>query len=434
MGEPTVKGNPIDKFAKGSLLAALALALTGMVLRQPHLSPFWGGLLMAFGEAALVGGLADWFAVRALFTHPFGIPFPHSALIPRNRPKIVKEIRALVQNEWLPKELLVARVQAFNFVGDGLLSLAAAFKPKLQDVLRTVAREVLGEVEPQSVAVFLAQAANRTLEAGQVTPFLAGLTRRAREEHWLEPLLRAWMEKLNRWAGADESRALIRKHLHQAANKYQDQGWFKRVTFRTAEALGGINLDDTAGVLQSEIQRFTQEQLADESQLRQIVEDGLTDVERRLREDPEFMTQVRKFILEAAESGTLAQLLDPAVAALRDEGLRQVETEGSPVLAWIQARMEVWLERLAADPEETERVNAWCRRMAVTLIDKHHPLIGSLVEEQLNRLSDENLVTMIENKVGEDLNWIRINGTFVGGLVGVIIYLAVGLFETVALR
>ena len=79
--------NRVDRWARMSLVVALALALVGKVVQETTPAPvaFWGGLLFAFGEAALVGGLADWFAVRALFVHPFGIPFPHTALIPRNR-------------------------------------------------------------------------------------------------------------------------------------------------------------------------------------------------------------------------------------------------------------------------------------------------------------------------------------------------------------
>src|SRR6516165_3999163 len=106
----------IDRLARLALVAALGLAVFGKVLSQTGLAPFWGGLLLAFGEAALVGGLADWFAVRALFVHPFGIPFPHTALIPRNRRRIVQQIGNLVQNEWLPKSLLQARINEFDFV------------------------------------------------------------------------------------------------------------------------------------------------------------------------------------------------------------------------------------------------------------------------------------------------------------------------------
>src|SRR5262245_16426218 len=100
----------IDRVAKLSLLLALGLAFVGMVLQ--HVSDhagvkFVGGLLLAFGEAALVGGLADWFAVRALFEQPLGLPIPHTALIPRNRRRIIEQVRQLVLNEWLPKSIIV---------------------------------------------------------------------------------------------------------------------------------------------------------------------------------------------------------------------------------------------------------------------------------------------------------------------------------------
>src|SRR5258708_3610015 len=123
--------NRVDRWAKGSLLLALALAVLGLLLRNRG-APFIGGLLLAFGEAALVGGLADWFAVRALFAHPFGIPFPHSALIPRNRRRIVAEIRGLVENEWLPRPMLLSRVNSFDFVGELLLPFVGSHEETLR--------------------------------------------------------------------------------------------------------------------------------------------------------------------------------------------------------------------------------------------------------------------------------------------------------------
>src|SRR5437764_751569 len=92
----------VDRWARLSLLLALGLAGLGLYLHQTRTAPFWGGLLLAFGEAALVGGLADWFAVRALFVHPLGLPFPHTAVIPRNRRRITREVCNLVLTEWLP--------------------------------------------------------------------------------------------------------------------------------------------------------------------------------------------------------------------------------------------------------------------------------------------------------------------------------------------
>jgi uncharacterized membrane-anchored protein YjiN (DUF445 family) len=413
---------PIGRWASLSLLLALGLAVTGVIAGHFGVT-FWGGLLLAFGEAALVGGLADWFAVRALFVHPFGIPFPHTALIPRNRPRIVAKIRELVQNEWLPQSLLTAKIQAFDFVGAGLLPILEPLKPRLRDLLATAAVDLLCQASPAKLASFLARGAAQAVEPDKIGPTLANLVARAREQHWLEPLLREWIRKLQEWAELPQSKETIHRRLELAAGSYRDRGWFKNVTYQFAEVLGGVDLNEAADVLQAEIQRFAAEQLAEESQMQQIVRNGLKNVEQRLRDDPMFLKDVRQFILETSDTGTLAVALEPVLESLRKEGLREFQSPDSRLLAWAMRQIELWLAKLESDAALREQVNAWCRRQAVTLVEQHHSIVGALVEEQLNRLSNENLSELIEARVGEDLNWIRLNGTFVGGMVGVALYL-----------
>jgi uncharacterized membrane-anchored protein YjiN (DUF445 family) len=416
----------MERLARGSLLLALAVAVAGKVLGM--WAPFWGGLLFAFGEASLVGGLADWFAVRALFAHPFGIPFPHTAIIPRNRQRIVQEIRGLVEKEWLPRSLLVGKVEAFDFVGSGLLPLAESLRPRLREVIRGVAREILGGVEPAFLAGFLARAVAGSIDPEKVGPVLADLAARAREQRWLEPLLSEWVGKLQQWSERPESRLTIRLQLQQAANAYREKGWFKNVTYKLAEKLGGIDLDDAAAVLLAEVRRFAAEQTADGGAVPEIVHDGLAEIERRLREDPAFLGDVRAFILETSETGSLAILLEPILASLRAEGLREVDSEDSRLVGLAMDQVDGWTARLSADDSLRDQVNRWCRRIVTAQVEQHHALIGSLVEEQLNRLSERNLSELIEEKVGDDLNWIRLNGAFVGGLIGMVLYLTFSLF------
>jgi len=425
--------NRVDRWAKGSLLVALAVAITGLVLHRTG-AAFLGGLLLAFGEAALVGGLADWFAVRALFTHPFGIPFPHSALIPRNRRRIVAEVRGLVENEWLPRPMLVTRVRGFDFVGEALMPFIRSHKDTLRGLLRTVARNVLADVSPAQVAGFLARATARALETDRLVSFASRLIRRAREESWLEPVLRALLERMGEWAGSDESHAIIRRHLEEAAGAYRSKGWFKSFTYQVAEVFGGVDLDNAASLLQHEIQRFAAEQSDEKGQLRRVIAEGLANVEQRLEEDPAFIAGIRNFLVETSDSGMLPNLFAPVVASVHAEGLRELEREESPLLTWALDRLDGWLKGVEDDAAMRAQVNTWCRNLAVTLVERHHPIIGMLVEEQLNRLSDENLVKLIEDKVGEDLNWIRLNGTFVGGLVGLALYLLFSLAGGVVTR
>jgi uncharacterized membrane-anchored protein YjiN (DUF445 family) len=295
-----------------------------------------------------------------------------------------------------------------------------------------VAGDVLAGVAPQTLAAFLARGVAGSIDPEKVGPILADLVARAREQGWLEPLLREWVGKLQTWSERPESRATIRRQLEQAANAYREKGWFKNVTYKLAEKLGGIDLDDAALVLLAEVRHFATEQMAEGGAVPEIVRDGLAEIEHRLREDPSFLQDVRGFILETSETGSLTLLLEPVIASLRVEGLRELDKEDSKLVDLAMEQLDAWLARLSADPMLREQVNAWCRRIVVAQVEQHHTLIGALVEEQLNRLSERNLSELIEDKVGEDLNWIRLNGAFVGGLIGVALYLAFSFFPVAA--
>jgi uncharacterized membrane-anchored protein YjiN (DUF445 family) len=414
----------IDRLARGSLLAALALAVVGKVLDRPEYLPFWGGLLTAFGEAALVGGLADWFAVRALFTHPFGIPFPHTALIPRNRDRITREVRNLVLKEWLPLSLLRSKVEAFDFVGQGLLPVMGPVRSHLRDLFRTIGRELLAGVDPRAAATLLARGLAGVAEGPRLVPFLADLARQAREKGWLEPLVRELVRRLQQWADLPESRRQIRLRLDHAAAAYRERDALKDLGFFLGKMVGAIDLDVAAQVIQGELRRFAADQLAPDSQIQAFLGDGLAALERRLREDPAYLNNLRGML---RESDTLVGLIEPVLVSLREEANRELMEDGSPWVESALAQVDRWASRLESDPGLRGQVNGWCRRLAVEQVEQHHGLIGVLVEEQMNRLSQENLTDLIQSRVGEDLNWIRLNGTFVGGLIGVALYLLLAL-------
>jgi uncharacterized membrane-anchored protein YjiN (DUF445 family) len=419
-----IKQGQVGRWAVWSLVFALGVAVVGKALERVHGLAFVGGLIAAFGEASLVGGLADWFAIRALFAHPFGIPFPHTAIIPRNRVRIIGEIGALVQNEWLPRSLLVNKVNEFDFVDSGLVPVVELLKPHLAKVLRTVGRDALTDIDPAPLAAFLGRALAGSIDSERIGPFLSDLAKQTRERRWLEPLLREWVLQAHNWAASEGSHETIRRHLEDAAKSYRASGIIRRVTYRLAEGVGGVDLDVAAGVLQTEMERFTRDQLGDDSPLMDTVRQGLDKLETRLRNDPEFLADIRAFILRTAESGTLTVLLEPVLRALR------IQAADSPLMPAVLHRIDEWIARLRNDPELRGQMNDWCRHLCVQLVEQHHSLIGVMVEEQLLRLSDETLSSRLEARVGEDLNWIRLNGAFVGGLVGMGLYL---LFSLVTL-
>jgi uncharacterized membrane-anchored protein YjiN (DUF445 family) len=416
----------IDRLARGSLLIALGLAVVGKVLEYPERLPFWGGLLAAFGEAALVGGLADWFAVRALFVHPFGIPFPHTALIPRNRSRIIREIRELVLKEWLPLSLLRSKLENFDFVGQALMPVMGPVRTHLRELFRAIAVDLLGRLDTRHTATLIAQGLAGAAQGTRMAPFLADLAQRAREKHWLEPIVVELVRRLQQWADLPECRRVIRLRLDHAAAAYRERGAMKDFAFLVGKILGAIDLDEAAHVLQAELRRFAADQIAPDSQVHSLLTDGLDAIEHRLREDPGYLEKLCG-LLGASE--TLIALLEPVLASLQEEARRQLERADSPWLELPLGQVDAWVERLRSDPALSEQVNAWCRKLAIAQVEQHHGLIGVLVEEQMNRLSEKNLSALIQARVGEDLNWIRLNGTFVGGLIGVGLYLLATLVQ-----
>jgi uncharacterized membrane-anchored protein YjiN (DUF445 family) len=419
----------IDRLARGSLLAALALAVLGKVIERPDWAPFLGGLVAAFGEAALVGGLADWFAVRALFAHPFGIPFPHTALIPRNRTRIIREIRKLVLEEWLPLSLLRSKLEQFDFVGEGLLPVMGPVRSHLRELFRAIGRELLSGVEPRPAATLLARGLAGIAGGPRLTAFLADLAQQARARGWLEPLVGELVHRLQQWADLPVCKRIIRLRLDHAAAAYRERDALKDLGFFVGKMVGVIDLDDAAEVIQAELRRFAADQLAPDSQIHSLLADGLAAIERRLREDPAYLDNLRGLL---RESDTLVSLLEPVLLSLREEAARELQPDDSPWLEVALRQVDAWVQRLQTDPALAEQVNAWCRRLAVAQVEKHHGLIGVLVEEQMNRLSEENLSALLQARVGEDLNWIRLNGTFVGGLIGVALYLLAQLVRMLA--
>jgi uncharacterized membrane-anchored protein YjiN (DUF445 family) len=413
----------IGRWALGSLLLALGIALVGLWLRQSERAPFWGGLLLAFGEAALVGGLADWFAVRALFARPLGLPFPHVALIPRNRARITRAVRQLIEQEWLPQDFLAAKLEGFDFAGQLVVPALDAIRPHLRELLRQTARDLLERASPGEGADLLTRGLGGALTEEKVGPFLAGLVNRARENRWMQPVLTEWALRLQRWAGSPACHSAIRGRLERAALSYQETSPARSILFSIAELFGSIDLDQATDALQAELSRFAEDQLKIDGPLQRTVSDSLAGIEHRLLRDPNYLHDLRAAVLDTTRSEMLGGLLAQVLASLKQEGLRELEREDSKLADWAAEALDAMLQRLRDDRALADRLNPWCRRVAVQLLDRHHAVIGNLVEEQLGRLSDERLTQLIEDRVGEDLNWIRLNGTFVGGLIGVGLYL-----------
>ena len=405
---------------------SLLIAVTGAVASRLGLAagPFagaeWLRLVAAGFEAAMVGGLADWFAVTALFRHPLGLPIPHTAIIPARRDKIIEGIVSMVEDDWLSPEVIggrLARLAPSALIVDWLRDRAHVERlgAPLRDLLRGVARtlteeEVVGFVEralerqlrelpvdattgrwiARAVAGENAGAAFATLATSLAN--LAARPRTAAELHW-------WLDRSARTLRAGGKRFVpfvLRRKIVQR---------------KIVEAA----CDYTAGELRNAA--------ADpEHPLRRLVLGGLQRFAERLAAgEADALAQAERFraaLVESLETGTVVR---DTLARLRTQLEEQLDDPAAPLAALVDRKLHAGILELLDDAERRAMFDRWVRTTAEDLLRRHHHQIGLTVRESLEALETGELVAQIEAKVGADLQFIRLNGAVVGGLVGVAI-------------
>jgi uncharacterized membrane-anchored protein YjiN (DUF445 family) len=377
----------------------------------------WLRILAAGFEAATVGGLADWFAVTALFRHPLGLPIPHTAIIPARRARIIESIVDVVENEWLSPRVIgtrLARVAPSTLVVDWLRTPEHVERlgAPLRDLLRAVARMLTHDetarfvehaLERQIREVPLDASAGRWLVAAveseaagaafeTIATSLANLATRpstAAELHW-------WLDRSAETLRAGGKRLVPFVLRRKAA---------QRKLIEAARDYAAAELRSAAHDPTHPLRRATLE--------------ALRRWAHRLAEgDPAARAQAERVRAALVESLETSPLVQDVLRRLRGEIDAELADPGSDLSVVIDRALREGIVELLDDPERRATFDRWVRSMADDLLRRHHHQIGLTVRENLEALDPTRLVAMIESRVGNDLQFIRLNGALVGGLVG----------------
>lgn len=393
------------------LATGLLVAMAGLFLISRHLSgrdPAWAWVL-AFSEAAMVGGLADWFAVTALFRRPLGLPIPHTAIIPANKDRIADTMASFLRTNFLTPQVVARRLRDLN--------LAAAAGTWLSDPgglgttrLRAGAAELLAQVleslDPDRLGGQVRAGLVRQLERLELAPLLGRLLSTAIVDGRHVPVIGS----LVRWAGytLEDNEPLVRELIHRRANA----------------VMRWTGLDETlANSVLDGLYKLLAEVIVDpEHPLRGKIEEGMRRLAHDLSEDPATRAKV-----EQAKRDLLA---NPAVAEWWQGVWEQIRT-GLIALArnpsaasggHLRAGLAELGQALRDDPVLQLQINRFARRTAVGMATRYGTQIVRLVSETVKRWDATTVTNRLEGAVGRDLQFIRINGTLVGGLFGLAIH------------
>jgi uncharacterized membrane-anchored protein YjiN (DUF445 family) len=406
---------------------SLAAAATGALLAESARRAGVGdprvvAVLAGSFDAAMIGGLADWFAVSALFRE---VPIPllgrHTNLLVRNRREFTRGISDMVQNRWLAPEVLRERLVALS--ASELLAerlRVPSVRTKAVDALRAVLSRVADDLGSEPVVSLLDRLLRGQLGGidvgGPLGAWMAGAISRG-EHHAVWDLILGSLEPALR---DGTLRAVVETKAREAARRYAEGGVMRRVGVGVGEALGAIDYGALADHVVGELSAFVgaargvpghpfrakldATMLAFAEDLR----DGRGDA-------PRIVAEFRRRLVEEADTRELLR----GVLARFEGTLRAELASGTSDLAQTLDRL---LEGVVADldgsPEVRARLDAWVRTVVTDLVASHHGEIGRMVASSIERLSDEDLVREVETKVGDDLQMIRVNGAVVGGLVG----------------
>jgi uncharacterized membrane-anchored protein YjiN (DUF445 family) len=412
-GSPRVHGK--RRLALGALLAAVALAVATFPFRET----WWGGLLLAMAEAGVVGGLADWFAVTALFRHPLGLPIPHTAIIPRNWELLAKRVGTMVGDRVLTKTYVAEEISRLDLAGLLASGAARVTRADLEALTRTLARWVVVEVSPGATGELLARA-RRLLAEQPLAPLLADLLDTARTHAWHERMVAALAGALGDALDRPAFRETIGDIVDGLLQRYRE-GMAPGPRFLLAMA-HLFRVVDRARLVTA-LQTGLREMAGDPAHpLRARVAEAVAELPARLRTDPALAARIEALKAEALASPAVARLAEDAAAAVREALAADLAAPSSEVVGWIAGRLERARQTLIEEAGLRKELDAWVKARVIELVERHHGRLAAFIENGVRALGPEGAVRLIEEHAGDDLQFIRVNGTVVGGLAGGAIY------------
>lgn len=369
-------------------------------------------------EAGLVGGLADWFAVTALFRHPMGIPIPHTALLPKNRKRVTKGLINTLENEWLTKESITNKVKEMQLAQ---MVLQIAEREMQSDAVKkgivTIAEKAILSIDTEKLAVIIEKELKTYLHTINTSNMLQVLVDQLVVQEYDEKTLDYILVKVKDWTAQDEARYQLGSLGMKAMENIKVDGFLQ---FTLKSFMNIVDEDKIGGILQKFIiSNISSLQDADNS-TRQLILAKIRQEIINVKENEALLQELENWKEKwiANWNGTekikemLEQVQQRVVTFVNNE-----EFADKYVIPFLQTQMN----KIKEDEQTVQKIEEWLQKQVVKLVENNHSKIGKLVQENLDKLDDKTLIEMIENNVGKDLQWIRVNGAVCGFMIGLVL-------------
>ncbi|MCC5939587.1 MAG: DUF445 domain-containing protein [Lunatimonas sp.] len=411
---------------------SLIVAILGFLLLEIFMyagvlsGPLWRILASGF-EAATIGAIADWFAVSALF---YEIPIPivrrHTNIIVKNRQKLTEGIVDMVTNKWLSPDSIREKLEGVN-LGKSLVEELNSEETllRLLDVLRRIILSLTDQLDSPKLALWLQRVLKNQADKLDIEQplgqWLADVIKSGKHHQ----LVAIMLEEVAKSIRKPETREVVYKKLRKALDEYSRQDWVKGTTVWIGKRTGGIDVDlladrlvDIALVLAEEMQKDRNHPLR--GKLDDAVLEFADSLQKNEAPSREFIQNLkRNLILHKGMQSVIRQ----ALKGVQDGIQLHLSSTETALMRFLFEKIQQYIQSLLEDRQSMEALDGWLKGTLSNLLNTYHPEIGNIVRESLEKLDNQGLMEQIRDKVGNDLQYIRLNGAVVGGLVGLIIAL-----------
>ena len=396
----------VKAIAASVLVACLAVLVFAKVMEPAHMG---FGFLAAFAEAAAIGGLADWYAVVALFRRPLGLPIPHTAIIPANQKKIAEKLGEFIERNFLdaaPVEAKLRSVDFASFVADWLSDTRRS-----SELARFVVRllpEAVDAAEHSGVRSFLAQQVTARLQALDLAPIAAGalqsFVREGRHRTMLDDLLAAIHKSINEPKMLAAAREKIRDELPTILRFYRADAYVLKKIAASATAFFEDVRTDPSHPFRGEFDRL----------ILQLVD--------RLSSDPAYANRIDEFKREVLARPEVGRLVQSVWSGVRDLVAKNASGESDVLLRQLAGAFAEIGRQLAADADMRAEINHGMVAVLKSFVAEQKSGVSRFIADQVKAWDMRQLTDLIELNVGKDLQYIRFNGTLIGGLAGLTLH------------
>lgn len=393
----------MQRIATGLLVAATITFLLATIFRE--LGP-WVGFVRAFAEAAMIGALADWFAVTALFRHPLGLPIPHTAIIPARKERIAESFGRFVERNFLDPEKIAARVRRQDVAGRVARWLR---QPERSGQVADLAAESLAGMlrlaDDEEVGALISRALGERLATVPATPLAGRLLGAVVAGHRQQEVLLQLVRVLTQWIEANQEtiRRRIAGELPAWVPRIVDQKIYERLLESARKTLADLSANPDHPLY---------------AQFTQTLDRWIVN----LQYDPDVRARGEELKQELLQHPMLREMAGSLWQDLKTSLLTQSATPGSPLRHSIARGLAHLGDVLEHDPEWRARVDGWAEELARYAVRRYGRSAGEFITQTVRAWEAAEITRRIELQFGRDLQFIRINGTIVGGVAGLVIY------------